>query len=53
IYTQLGETIYTETVYCSSEKLAKQINLKNLLSGIYLIKLSTETKEIATKLIIK
>ncbi|MBI9067826.1 MAG: T9SS type A sorting domain-containing protein [Salinivirgaceae bacterium] len=53
IYTQLGETIYTETVYCSSEKLAKQIHLKNLLSGIYLIKLSTETKEIATKLIIK
>jgi len=53
IYSQVGETIYTETIYCDSRKLAKQINLDNVLAGVYIIKCVTDTKETLTKLIIK
>lgn len=52
VYNTLGALVYSEEIYSNSPKLVKKIYLPHLLSGNYIIKFRTDTREITTKLLI-
>ena len=48
-----GKVIYTESVYCDSKKLIKQINISELSPGSYVIELKSDKQKLSAKLLIK
>lgn len=53
IYNFMGVVVFDETIFCNSEKFIKQLYLKNLTSGIYLVIVNDAKQQVSTKLIIK
>jgi hypothetical protein len=53
IYNSLGVIVFNENIFCNSRILFKQLNLKNLSAGIYLIIIKNTKQKVSTELIIK
>ena len=53
IYNSMGKTVYSEIIYCDSEKYITQLHLNNLNAGTYIFIFKNTAKEISTKLLIK
>lgn len=53
IFDTKGKCLYSEQIYCKSEKLVKKLNLQFLASGVYIVKVKNTQKEVTSKLIIK
>ena len=53
IFNSLGIVVFTESIYCNSQKYIKQLYLNNLAAGIYILTFKSDAKVISTKLLIK
>jgi hypothetical protein len=53
IYDTMGKTVFTENIFSNSSKLIKQINISDLLPGIYILDVKNTKQETSIKLVIK
>lgn len=53
IFNSLGVECYLQKVYCNSKNLIRQVEVSDLLSGVYYIKLRSKSYDLKTSFIIQ